>query len=205
MNKIISTKREIMTKTKQMIFIAGSAGSLVPLRNLLTSLPANFTIPIFIVLHLAKNGEKILNEGFSHITKLQVQDIYDKQDISNGVIYLAPGDYHTLVEKDYSFSLCVDEKVNHSKPSIDVSLASAALIYKSNLLAILLSGSNIDGAQGAKEVKANGGLIWVQDPAEAEFAQMPESIIETQPVDYVGTSQELCTKLFSTQRFYNEK
>ena len=106
-----------------------------------------------------------------------------KRKISKiGFVYIAPPDYHLLVEDDKTFSLSADEPVRYSRPSIDVLFETAALVFKIRLIGIILTGANNDGAAGIVAVKRIGGLTIAQDPAEAEFSYMPEAAIETKAV-----------------------
>ncbi|GEO07971.1 putative chemotaxis protein-glutamate methylesterase [Segetibacter aerophilus] len=141
-------------------------------------LPEDFFIPILIVIHRQRN---VLSE-FTRIVaeankNKKILEPDDKELIENSCIYIAPQNYHTLLEKDYSFSLDYSEVVKFSRPSIDVTFESAAHVYKEHLLAVLLSGANNDGTSGLQAVTKNSGRAIVQDPSTAEFAAMPSSAI----------------------------
>jgi two-component system chemotaxis response regulator CheB len=149
-------------------------------------LPKRFAIPIIIVSHISARSDnewiRFLNEKSSLIMK----EADEKEPIESGKVYFPPANYHLLIEKNKSFSFTIDPKVNFARPSIDVLFESAADAYTDNLIGIVLTGSNSDGAKGLKRIKDLGGLTIVQDPAEAEFASMPEAAITMQP-DYVLT------------------
>ena len=111
-------------------------------------------------------------------------DADDKQWIKPKTVYLAPADYHLLVEKG-EFSLSVDEAVSHSRPSIDVLFESAADAYGPSLIGVILTGANNDGASGVRRIKSRGGLVVAQDPKTAEAPSMPEAAIATGAVDQI--------------------
>jgi len=170
---------------RDLLAIGGSAGSL---EFLIRSLPFFWTglgLAVVIVLHRKSNGDSTLTNLLASRTSLVVKEVEEKEAILPGVVYIAPPDYHVLIEKDFTFSLDYSEKINYSRPSIDATFESAADVYKGRLACLLLSGSNADGVTGMKAVKAAGGLTAVQDPATAEMAFMPRRALEEVAVDFV--------------------
>jgi two-component system chemotaxis response regulator CheB len=164
----------------ELIVIGGSAGSFSVLLRLIKMLPENFFIPILIVIHRQRNVLSETARIFAEVNKnKKVIEPDDKDSIEQSCIYIAPQNYHTLIEKDYSFSLDYSEQVKFSRPSIDVTFESAAKVYKDRLLAVLLSGANNDGTAGLKTVIRNGGTAIVQNPSTAEFPAMPYAAIES--------------------------
>ena len=123
--------------------------------------------------------------------------VEDKTLLEPGYIYIAPPDYHLLFEKNKYLALDISEKVNHSRPSIDVSFESAAEVYKSSLIAILLSGSNSDGTKGLKAVQQFGGKIIVQKPSSAEMSYMPNYAIENTSPDLILDVEEILSLLIN--------
>lgn len=120
----------------------------------------------------------------------------EKEEIENGVVYFAPPNYHLLIERDHTFSLSADRRVNFARPSVDVLFESAANAYGSELIGVILTGANNDGARGLKKIKDMGGLTIVQDPASAEARYMPEAAIEeVQTVDYILPLEKIKTIL----------
>jgi two-component system chemotaxis response regulator CheB len=164
---------------EHLVMIGGSAGSLPVLLEIVESLPAGFTIPVVIVLHRLKNVssdmEKILEDSQQH---MKIGEPEDKEPIRQKHMYLAPQNYHLLIETEKIFSLDYSELVHFSRPSIDVSFESAAKVFGKNLTAVLLSGANQDGAAGIAAVAAAGGKVIVQDPAYSEYPAMPLAAIE---------------------------
>lgn len=174
----------------EVLLIGGSAGSLEVLLNLLPSLDKNLNLAIVIVLH-RKPGESLLADLLEEKTSWPVKEAEEKEPIEINNIYIAPSDYHLLVEKDKTFSLDFSEKVHYSRPSIDVSFETAAEAYGSKLIGVLLSGANADGAEGMKQIKTNGGMTIVQDPGEASVSYMPQQAINHTPVDYIAQTKEI--------------
>jgi two-component system chemotaxis response regulator CheB len=158
------------------IVVGASAGGLSALTAFLPVFPADFAIPIFIVLHVPQDRPSLLVEIFSPKCQLQVREPDDKEQITPGIWFAPPG-YHLLIESDRTFSLSVDDPVNFSRPSVDVLFQSAADVYGSRLLGVVLTGANADGAVGAKSIAEKGGEILVQEPTEAEADAMPLATI----------------------------
>lgn len=179
------------------LVIGGSAGSLEILLKIFPDLEENLSFPIIIVVHRKQGTDFLLSDLLSSKTKLNVLEAEEKQIIKARNIYIAPSDYHLLIEKDHSISLDHSEKVNYSRPSIDVTFQSAAEIYKDKLACLLLSGSNADGVQGLKMVNAYGGLTLAQDPTTASVPYMPEQAISQIGVDYVLLPEEMASYINS--------
>ena len=167
------------------IVIGVSSGGMSALKILSSSLPMHFNIPIIIVQHLSAHSDghwiKLLNEK----SQLNIKEADEKDTIEKGYIYIAPPNYHLLIEKDKTFSLTIDERVNFARPSIDVLFESAAEAYTNKLIGIVLTGSNSDGTKGIKRIKDCGGLAIIQDPKTAESEYMPKSAIAAIVSDYI--------------------
>lgn len=153
--------------------IGGSAGSLEVLLKVLPEL-LQPTFPIIIVLHRKPGKDSLLTDLLTSKTSLCVKEVEEKEPIAPATIYIVPSDYHLLIENDRTFALDASEKVNFSRPSIDVTFESAAEVYEESLVALLLSGSNSDGTAGLRAVKENGGMAIVQNPATAIASYMPQ-------------------------------
>jgi two-component system chemotaxis response regulator CheB len=168
----------------ELIVAGASLGGFDALAVLLGALPENFHLPVAVVQHRSVDSDELLPILLQRACHLPIAEVEDKQAILPGTVFIAPANYHLLVEKDH-FALSVDERVQFARPSIDVLFESAADAYRDKVVAILLSGSNEDGAQGIARVKARGGLTIVQDPASAESARMPAAAIAGAEVDHV--------------------
>lgn len=169
----------------KILIIGGSAGSLEVLLNIIPQLENIRPFALMLVLHRKSSEDNTLEELISFKTAIPVKEVEDKTVIAPGSIYIAPADYHLLFEKDCTISLDVSEKINYSRPSIDVAFESAAEVYGNTVTAILLSGANADGSAGLKAVKKAGGTVLVQKPSTAEMPFMPQSAINSMEPDAV--------------------
>lgn len=161
------------TKCEALI-IGGSAGSLDVLLEIFPDLRSNITFPIILVIHRKANNESLLSDLLRHRTSLPVSEAEEKEILQPGQVYLAPSDYHLLIEQNRSISLDYSEKINYSRPAIDVTFQSAADIFGDKLVCILLSGSNADGVEGLKSVNNLGGTVVIQNPDTAIMPYMPQ-------------------------------
>lgn len=165
----------MMATRAEAVVIGASAGALEALSVILPALPAQFGLPLLIVVHVPSDKRSVLAELFQARCRIKVREAEDKEPIIGGTAYFAPPDYHLLVETDRHLSLSSDEPVLYSRPSIDVLFESAADAYGPALIGIVLSGANQDGAAGLKAVADGGGVPIVQNPKEAFAATMPET------------------------------
>jgi len=189
-------KNQIIPDFK-VVIIGGSAGSLNVLMQILPQLHVINFFAIVLVVHRKSTDEQTFEELIELKSAVKVKRVEDKVAFLPGFIYVAPSNYHLLFEKNNTLSLDTSEKVNYSRPSIDVSFESAAEVYKNQLIGILLSGSNADGTQGLKAIKNAGGTIIVQDPSSAEMPFMPNSAIQNTTPDYVLNIQEILEFILS--------
>ena len=173
------------------IVIGGSAGSFQVVIQILEKLPPNLSMPVFLCMHRLKHVRKGFEETLAYNAALQVREPFDKEEIRNGFVYLAPANYHMLIEKDRTISLSTDDPLNHSRPSLDLSFASAADVYGIGLIGILLSGANQDGTEGVALVKQNNGTIIIQDPMDCEIATMCESALRVTSPDHLLNAREI--------------
>jgi two-component system chemotaxis response regulator CheB len=178
-------------KRYEAIVIGVSAGGLNALKTLLPGLPEDFALPIIIVQHVGADSGNIWISILNNACKLEVKEADEKETIEKGKVYIAPPNYHLLIEKDRTFSLSADKRVNYARPSIDVLFETAACAYKSRLVGMILTGANSDGTNGLKKIKEMGGLTIAQDPDTAESSYMPASAIENVRVDYVLPLEDL--------------
>ncbi|HTP10073.1 MAG TPA: chemotaxis protein CheB [Anaerolineae bacterium] len=178
-------------KLYQIIVIGGSAGAMTALTELLPAIPANYPLPIVIVVHLHPRQDNSHIERLGGLCALKVKEADEKEPLQPGTIYLAPPNYHLLIEKDYTFSLSIDERVNYSRPAIDVLFESAVQAYGSHIVGVVLTGANNDGAEGLRKIKERGGLAVVQDPRTAESTYMPQAALEATSVDHTLSVPEI--------------
>jgi two-component system chemotaxis response regulator CheB len=166
-----------MNSSAKAIVVGASAGALEALSVILPALPANYRLPVLIVVHVPPDKRSVLVDLFRQKCRIAVQEAEDKEPIRAGNVYFAPADYHLLVEKDGNVSLSSDEPVLYSRPSIDVLFESAADAYGPDLIGVVLTGANEDGAKGMKAIVDAGGTAIVQSPEGAFASAMPRAAI----------------------------
>ena len=177
------------------IVIGASAGALEALSIILPPLPADYPLPLVVVVHVPPDKRSILAEIFQAKCRIKVHEAEDKEPITDGTAYFAPPDYHLLVETNKCLSLSNDEPVLYSRPSLDVLFESAADAYGPSLIAIVLTGANKDGAKGLKAVVEAGGTAIVQSPEGAYASAMPEAAIAQCPGARVMSLEEIAAYL----------
>lgn len=160
------------------IVLGGSAGALDVLVAILEGLPAGFLTPIVLVLHLPPEKPSYLVSVLEMHSSLAIKEAEDKEPIRPGTLYVAPPNYHVLLERDGTLALSVDQLVHFSRPSIDVLFESAADAYGPRVLGVLLTGANEDGAQGLARIRQAGGDTIVQSPESALVRTMPEAALK---------------------------
>jgi two-component system chemotaxis response regulator CheB len=174
----------------EIVVIGTSWGGLSALRELIAGLPAAFGLPLVIVQHRHRQSDHLLTTLLQDRTPLCVCEVEDKAPIAAGSVYVAPADYHLLIERGY-FSLSTDDPVRFSRPSIDVTFQSAADTYGEHSVGVVLTGANADGANGLKRIVDRGGLAFVQLPATAESPTMPAAALQSVPTARVLTIEEI--------------
>jgi two-component system chemotaxis response regulator CheB len=184
-----------MNSSAKAIVMGASAGALEALSVILPALPANFGLPVLIVVHVPPDKGSVLVDLFRHKCRIAVHEAEDKQPIRGGNIYFAPADYHLLVEKDGSVALSSDEPVLFSRPSIDVLFESAADAYGPELIGIVLTGANEDGANGIKAIADAGGSAIVQCPQAAFASAMPRAALAACPAAEVLSLEQIAARL----------
>jgi len=177
----------------RLVVIGVSAGGLFALRTIVAGLPADFDIPVAVVQHRSKDSE-LLCELLQECAPLVVGEANDKEPILPGHVYVAPPDYHLLVEPGY-FVLSTDEPVRFSRPSVDVMFLSAADAYSPDVVGVVLTGANGDGSRGLRSIVDRGGYAMVQDPATAEVAVMPQQALKAVPTACVLPLEKIAPHL----------
>lgn len=183
-----------LSERPHVIVIGASAGGLKALEVLLGGLPRGFAVPIVAVQHRARESSDTYAEVLGRLTPLPVREIEDEEKLRAPGVYLAPPDYHVLIEPG-RIALSIDDPVSYSRPSIDVLFESAADVYGAKVLAVLLTGANADGSKGIARIKQAGGVAIVQDPHTAESPEMPAAAIASAPVDRVLPLEEIAAEI----------
>jgi two-component system chemotaxis response regulator CheB len=166
------------------VVVGCSLGGYTALGTVLRSLPRDYPLPVAIVQHRGADFVELLAPALQELTALPVREAEDKEPITPGCVYVAPADYHLLLDAG-RFALSTDAKVLSARPSIDMLFESAADAYLDRVIAVVLTGASRDGAAGAARVKQKGGVVVVQDPATAEARLMPQAAIQACAVDRV--------------------
>jgi two-component system, chemotaxis family, protein-glutamate methylesterase/glutaminase len=166
-----------------LLMIGGSAGSLSVVMKIMPLLKPELKIACIIIFHRRSSEDSALVEVLAGRTDCVVKEVDDKDSILPGCIYVAPADYHILIEKNKTITLDYSERINYSRPSIDVSFDSAADAYGDRVACLLLSGANADGVAGLQVAKSHGAVILIQDPATAEVPFMPRLAEESVEYD----------------------
>lgn len=205
--KGVDAKQRVVKKTQhyEAIVIGVSSGGMNAMKLLCSTLPGHFKIPMIIVQHVGASSDGSWITLLNKKSNLPIKEVDEKEKIESGRIYFAPPSYHLLIEKDKTFSLSTDERVNYAIPSIDVLFESAADAYRDKLIGIVLTGSNHDGTAGLKRIKECGGLTIVQDPENAESSYMPASAIAGSQVDYILPLEDICRLLITLSSLTNHK
>ncbi|MFC0576578.1 chemotaxis protein CheB [Paraburkholderia solisilvae] len=181
------------------VVLGGSAGGTELMSALLAALPAGFPLALLVVSHLPPDVPSYLLETLRYRCKLPVVEPDSGETVAPGRVHVAPPGYHMLVDDDRTIALSLDSSVRFSRPSIDVLFESAAHVYGSRLLGILLSGANDDGVHGLEVIRAMGGVAWVQDPQTASSATMPRAAIARGAVDDVFSPTIMAQRLAALQ------
>ncbi len=184
------------------VVIGGSAGSFQGIVKILSQLPKNFHLPIIMCLHRLKHVRNGFVEALSIKSVMQVVEPNDKETIKKGGVYLAPSNYHMSVELGNHFSMSTEEMINNSRPAIDVTLGTAAYVFRDKLVGILLSGANRDGGLGMKQIKDKGGLTIVQEPSECMIDTMPKAALSLTQIDYTLKVDEIVEFLIELDKHY---
>jgi two-component system chemotaxis response regulator CheB len=172
-----------------------SAGGIEALRIILPALPASFPLPVAVVQHRDERSDGFFADYVGRMSAVSVKEAEDKEALSRSNVYLAPAGCHLLIEPDRSFSLSVDPRVNHARPSIDVLFESAAAAYEDTLIGVVLTGANEDGAAGLKVIVERGGLAIVQDPKNAVADAMPRAALAATKAHYVVELEQIAPLL----------
>lgn len=187
-----------------LVVVGTSWGGLAALRTFVSGLPKSFQMAIAVVQHRHKDSDHLLRTLVQERTPLKVHEIEDKMPLERGSVYIAPPDYHTLVEPGH-FSLSTEGPVRYSRPSIDVTFLTAADSYGHRTVGVVLTGANADGSEGLRRISDRGGLAIIQDPATAESTLMPSSAVKSVPRARVMKLEEITQFIASLPAGFPER
>lgn len=174
--------------------VGASWGGLAALSRLVADLPEEFPVPLVVIQHRSRHADNLLATLLQDVSKLRVVDVEDKEPLMSGTVFVAPANYHLLVE-DGHLSLTTDPVVRFSRPSIDVTFMSAADTYRDGVVGVVLTGANDDGSRGLKHIVSRGGCAIVQDPATAESPSMPSAAVRAVPEAEVMPLDKIAARL----------
>jgi two-component system, chemotaxis family, protein-glutamate methylesterase/glutaminase len=175
----------------ELVVVGASWGGLHAVGTVLDGLGEDSPAAIVIAQHRGPWGGERLAPLLQCHTRLPVREAEDKDELTPGAVFLAPPDYHTLIEADGTIALSTEEHVRHARPSIDVLFHSAAEAYRERCVGVVLTGANEDGAEGLALIKQLGGVAVVQDPRTAERREMPTAALEATNADLVLPLEEI--------------
>jgi two-component system, chemotaxis family, protein-glutamate methylesterase/glutaminase len=189
-----AVSEDSLTVAYEIVVVGTSWGGLSALKELIAALPSSFALPLVVVQHRHRQSDELLATLLQDDTPLCVYEVEDKTPINPGNVYVAPADYHLLVDRGY-FALSIEEPVSYSRPSIDVTFQSAADSYGAHAVGVILTGANADGARGLRRIHDRGGLAIVQEPVTAESPAMPTAAIECVPEARVLTIGQIASEI----------
>lgn len=178
-------------KQFQALVVGSSAGGIHALSTVFSSLPQDFPLPILVVQHMHPHSKSQLASILQKKAVINIQEAEEKEKVKPGTVYLAPPNYHLLLELDFSLSLSTDERVNYARPAVDVLFDTAVDAYQDKLIGLILTGANNDGAAGLRRVKQAGGYTLVQDPQTAEASSMPHAACAATEVDKILALEDI--------------
>ena len=190
-------KTSLALTRPRIIVIGASAGGVTAIQKILSQLRAEMTLPNIIDQNLSLSARTYLTQVYQCGDRRPMLEAEDKQPIEAKKVYFATPDYHLLIERDQTFALSQDEPVHYSRPSIDVTFESILRVYGSDVLAVLLTGANRDGASGLCQIFRKGGLAVAQDLQEAEVSVMPKSAVDLCGIDRVLRLSEIASLINS--------
>jgi two-component system, chemotaxis family, protein-glutamate methylesterase/glutaminase len=176
------------------VVVGASWGGLEALSRLVAELPVTFPLPVVVIQHRGKDSKPLLAELLQGVTPVRVAEPDDKEPLLPGHVYVAPADYHLLIDHGH-LSLEIDAPVRYSRPSIDVTFASAAETYGAGVIGVVLTGANADGARGLRCISDHGGTAIIQDPETAEMPVMPRAARAAVPEASVLPLEEIPGRL----------
>lgn len=180
------------------IVIGASSGGMEVISMLVGALPEDFSIPILVVTHMPDTSDGGWAELLNKRAKVTVKEADEKEKIREATVYIAPANYHLLLEPDLTLTLTVDERVNYARPAVDVLFETAAESCKEQLIGIVCTGGNSDGAMGLRYIKKKGGTTVVQEPETADVVSMPLAAIKAADPHHVLSPKKILEFMLTT-------
>lgn len=195
-----------VNKRYRCIAIGVSSGGMHALSTIIPVLPQRFPIPVIVVQHISPYSDNYMTRYLDGISDVSVKEVDEKESLRPGFVYTAPPNYHVLVEEDETFSLSVEDRINFARPSVDILFETAADVYGSSMVGVILTGANNDGSKGLLHIKRKGGLTVVQNPQTAEVDGMPNAALNAAgKVDFVLNLEDIGPFLADLVRYTPKK
>lgn len=179
------------------VAIAASAGGLNALTQILGHLGPEFPAPVVVVQHMDRRHPSLLPEILTRVAKLKVKQAEEGETILPGTVYLPQPNFHLLVVPGGKIALAQSDPVHFVRPSADVLFRSIAQEFGSRAVAVVVSGTGVDGAEGVRAIRQAGGTVLVQDSSTSEFSGMPDAAIATGAVDQILPLEAIAARLVS--------
>lgn len=189
-NKVIPKNKKI-----DAVVIGASTGGPKALQQVLTKLPANLNVPVFVVQHMPKGFTKVFAERLNKVCNLNVTEAEDGMSINRNTIYIAKGGSHMIIDSSIRVSLNKEPSIWGVRPAVDKLFESASKVYGGNLLSVVLTGMGKDGAEGSKRIKDCGGITISEDKSTCTIYGMPKAAYETGKIDLVLPLDQICNKI----------
>ena len=189
-NKVIPKNKKI-----DAIVIGASTGGPKALQQVLTKLPANLNVPVFVVQHMPEGFTKVFAERLNKVCNLNVTEAEDGMSINRNTIYIAKGGSHMIIDSSIRVSLNKEPSIWGVRPAVDKLFESASKVYGGNLLSVVLTGMGKDGAEGSKRIKDCGGITISEDKSTCTIYGMPKAAYETGKIDLVLPLDQICNKI----------
>lgn len=189
-NKLIPKNKRI-----EAVVIGASTGGPKALQEVLTRLPGNLNVPVFVVQHMPEGFTKVFAERLNKSCNMEVVEAADGMAINKNTIYIAKGGSHMTIGSSNRISLNKEPSIWGVRPAVDKLFDSAVEIYGGNLLSVVLTGMGRDGAEGTKRIKENGGITISEDKSTCTIYGMPKAAYETGKVDLVLPLDQVCNKI----------
>lgn len=189
-NKVIPKNKKI-----DAVVIGASTGGPKALQQVLTKLPANLNVPVFVVQHMPEGFTKVFAERLNKVCNLNVTEAEDGMSINRNTIYIAKGGSHMIIDSSIRVSLNKEPSIWGVRPAVDKLFESASKVYGGNLLSVVLTGMGKDGAEGSKRIKDCGGITISEDKSTCTIYGMPKAAYETGKIDLVLPLDQICNKI----------
>src|SRR5215813_11441230 len=183
--------------TFDIVALTASAGGLAALSRVISMLPRDFPAAVVVVQHLDPRHRSLMADILARRTRLPVKEAEHGEHIRSATVYVAPPNSHLLVNPDGTLSLSQSELVHFVRPSADLLFESVAASYKDRAIAVVLTGTGMDGKMGVQAIKKMGGTVIVQDEKSSEFFGMPGAASQTGCVDFTLPLDEIPSALLT--------